>query len=112
MERLVHHKKPNGTTYVYKIIDDYWSKEHKQMRNKQVYIGKLDPETGELILSKRLDKVPPPATTASTTVIGPTLVLEKVVRDIGLEVALKQAFPNSWKQILTLSYFLVCKAIR
>ena len=109
MERLVHHKKPNGTTYVYKIIDDYWSKEHKQMRNKQVCIGKLDPETGELIPSKRLDKMPPPATTASTTVIGPTLVLEKVVRDIGLEVALKQAFPNSWKQILTLSYFLVCK---
>jgi transposase len=79
------------------------------MRNKQVYLGKLDPETGELIPSKRFNKEPSPMATASTTVIGPTLVLSKVAHDIGLEATLEQVFPASWKQILTLSYFLVCK---
>lgn len=109
MERLVYHrKKDTGTTYVYKIVKEYWDKERKQMRNEQVCIGKLDPETGELIPSKRLEKVPPPVTTASTTVVGPSLILSKIARDVGLENTLKQAFPTSYEQILTLSYFLVC----
>lgn len=108
MERLVHHrKKDTGVTYVYKIVEEYWDKDRKQMRNKQICLGKLDPLTGELIPSKRLDKTPPPVPTASTIVIGPTMVLSKVARDIGLEATLKQAFPTAWEQILTLSYFLV-----
>ena len=53
---LVQHKKPNGTVYVYKIVDNFWDPEKQQSRNKQVCIGKLDPETGELIPSKRLNE--------------------------------------------------------
>ncbi len=39
---LVQHKKPNGTFYVYKIVDNYWDPKKQQSRNKQVCIGKLD----------------------------------------------------------------------
>ncbi len=54
--RLVQHKHPNGTTYVYEIISNVWDPGKKQSRNKQVCIGKIDPDTGELIPSRRLLK--------------------------------------------------------
>ena len=56
MTTRVHHiNKRNGVTYVYESTS-YWDKGKKQPRNKQVCIGKLDPVSGELILSKRLQK--------------------------------------------------------
>ncbi len=46
--------KKTGVTYVYETTS-YWDKEKKQPRNTKVCIGKLDPETGEVIPSKQLD---------------------------------------------------------
>lgn len=45
--------KRNGVTYVYES-SGYWDKEKQQARNKRKCIGKLDPVSGELILSKRI----------------------------------------------------------
>ena len=78
------------------------------MRSKHVCIGKLDPVSGSLIPSKRTKGGMPLAVTASTTVVGPTLILDKIARDAGLKVTLKQAFPQQWDQILTLAGFLLC----
>ncbi|MBT9156001.1 MAG: hypothetical protein DDT37_00976 [Firmicutes bacterium] len=111
MGRLVyHHKKATGVTYVYEITGEYWDKERKQMRNKQVCIGKLDPETGELIPSKRRrsEELSSVAVTASTSVIGPTLLLDKIARETRLTKTLKYAFPEKWEQLVTLAFFLVC----
>jgi vacuolar-type H+-ATPase subunit I/STV1 len=38
----------NGTKYAYESIS-YWDKEKQQPRSKRKYIGKVDPETGEII---------------------------------------------------------------
>lgn len=55
MSYLAYHKnKKTGVTYVYEV-KGYWNKNLNQPRNKQICIGKLDPETGEIIPSKRLD---------------------------------------------------------
>jgi len=78
------------------------------MRSKQVCIGKLDPQTGELIPSKRKRNEPPASVTASTSVIGPSLILNRIGQDTGLVTTLKRAFPDTWDQILTMSYFLTC----
>lgn len=43
------YNKQNGVTYVYEVIENYWDKEKKQSRNKRKLIGKIDPETGEMI---------------------------------------------------------------
>lgn len=43
--------KKTGTKYAYESIS-YWDKEKKQPRSKRKYIGKVDPETGEIISSK------------------------------------------------------------
>lgn len=40
--------KKTGAKYAYESIS-YWDKEKKQPRSKRRYIGRVDPETGEII---------------------------------------------------------------
>ena len=107
---LVQHKKPNGTVYVYKIVDNFWDPEKQQSRNKQVCIGKLDPETGELIPSKRLNESQAAsldaAVTAKTSVSGPAMVLNRIDEETGLSKALAKSFPDSWRQIVSLAWYV------
>ena len=42
------HNKKAGVTYVYESTS-YWDKEKQQPRNKRKLIGKIDPETGEIV---------------------------------------------------------------
>ena len=48
MSIVKHTDKRTGTTYVYESTS-YWDKEKKQPRSKRTLIGKIDPETGEII---------------------------------------------------------------
>lgn len=61
--------KTNGITYVYES-ENYWDKSKQQSRSRQVCIGKLDPQTGELIPSKRL------AATERSSKRGPVPAME------------------------------------
>lgn len=109
------HTKKDGKKYVYSV-EAYWDKEKKAPRNRQVCLGRLDEETGEIIPSERKGRktkraVSDPDVTAKTLVIGPAAILEKVARDSGLEKTLKRSFPDIWQQILSLSFFLVQKGL-
>ena len=44
--------KNTGNKYAYESIS-YWDKEKKQPRSKRKYLGKVDPETGEIIPSQK-----------------------------------------------------------
>ena len=46
--------KKTGIKYAYESTS-YWDKEKKQPRSKRKYIGKVDPETGEIIPCKKED---------------------------------------------------------
>lgn len=46
------HNKKTGVTYVYESTS-YWDKEKQQPRNKRKLIGKIDPETGEIVPTGR-----------------------------------------------------------
>jgi hypothetical protein len=111
-KKLVQHRKPNGTIYVYEVVENYWDKEKQQARNRQVCLGKLDADTDEFIPSKRFGKHAKPAMdeaiTAHTTVSGPVLILEKINTDIQLSRYLKKAAPEDYAEILSLAYYLVC----
>lgn len=48
MAIIKQYHKDTDTTYVYESIS-YWDDEKKQSRSKRRVIGKLDPETGEII---------------------------------------------------------------
>ena len=72
--RALQTNKKTGVTYVYEAVA-VWDKEKKQPRSKRVCIGKLDPETGEFIPSKRLNPeqaaLRDPSVAAATKVAGP-----------------------------------------
>ncbi len=48
MAIIKQYHQDTDTTYVYESIS-YWDEEKKQSRSKRKVIGKLDPETGEII---------------------------------------------------------------
>lgn len=46
------HNKERGVTYVYES-ESYWDKEKKQPRSRRRLIGKRDPDTGEIVPTRR-----------------------------------------------------------
>ena len=48
MAIIKKYNKTNGTTYVYDSVS-YWDKDKKQPRSKRKLIGKIDPDTGEIV---------------------------------------------------------------
>lgn len=113
--RINHLNKSTGVTYVYESVS-YWNKEKKQARSKQVCIGKLDPVTGELILSKRLQPTPsitaakqdPEPTTATVAIVGPSMIMDAFSMRLGIAKILGSVFPDCHTQILAMAYYLVC----
>ena len=106
--------KKNGTTYVYESTN-YWDKEKKQSRSKRVCIGKLD-KAGNLVPSKRLamppalapaKQGPVPSTVMKRSYYGATYLFDKIGELLGITADLKVCFPESYKQILSIAYFLI-----
>ena len=115
MAYQVIHTKKDGKKYVYSV-EGYWDKEKKAPRNKQICLGRLDEATGEIVPSKRKARKAERAASASgitarSLIIGPSAVLEKIARDIGLDRVLQQSFPANWQKILSLAFFLVQKGL-
>ena len=107
------HRKKNGAAYVYSV-ESYWDKEKKAPRNKQVCLGRLNEETGEIIPSNRKKRAeqqlePAHEPTAKAKVYGPYLLLSKIARDTGLEAAIKKSFPDIHSEILSLAFFIAQK---
>lgn len=44
--------KKTGITYAFESVS-YWDKEKKQPRNRRTLIGKVDPETGEIVPTRK-----------------------------------------------------------
>ena len=110
-----HHNKKTGATYVYSV-ESYWDKEKKRPANKQVCLGKLDKETGEIIPSKRVKGTAKraavaPEVTAKAQVAGPYLLLEQLTSATGLDTMLKKCFPEIHAEILSMVYFIVQKGL-
>ncbi|MDO9508172.1 MAG: hypothetical protein Q7I97_02315, partial [Thermovirgaceae bacterium] len=106
--------KQNGVTYVYES-SGYWDKEKKQARNKRICIGKLDPDTGELVPSKRMlaggistPTMPRQGRTPSLecrrSFHGATHLLDVIGDRLGVTEDLKRCFPESYKQMLSVAY--------
>lgn len=105
--------KQNGITYVYES-ENYWDKVKKQSRSRRICIGKLDPLTGELIPSRRLTAThqsvkpgPVPVVDAKRLYAGGTWLLSAIGEKLGIMADLKQCFPNQYKQLLSIAYYLI-----
>jgi len=89
-----------GTTYVYTSIG-YWDKQKQQARHKRICLGKKDPKTGELILSKRY-RAP-----RACRDYGVYYLLNTIAEKIGLKRILREVFPQLWQRILTCAFYEV-----
>lgn len=103
--------KKTGVTYVYES-QSYWDKNKQQPRNRRICIGKLDPDTGNLISSNRLRNPQITAHTenlkvaATVQTIGPLVILNAITEKLQLEQLMKSCFPKSYQQILTAAQYL------
>jgi transposase len=116
MYRVFVKNKQNGVTYVYESVG-YWDKEKKQARNRRKCIGKLDPATGEIIPSHKIDladlasqarkRGPQPTLESKRRFYGATYLFDAIGEKLGVTRDLQQYFPDIYQQILSLSYYLV-----
>lgn len=110
MSSYVYVKNPNGTTYVY-TNESYWDSAAKKTRHNRKCVGKIDPDTGGIVPTRKkassIGLAEPAAACRCTVVtIGPSLLLDKAARETGLTKALCSIFPNDWQQILSCAYYL------
>lgn len=110
--------KTTKITYAYENVA-YWDKEKQQSRAKRTLIGKVDPETGEIIptraykkSSKELDPTTPkpgpvPITKTRRSFYGASYLFDQIGKLTGVEADLKACFPNTYKNILSIAYFLI-----
>lgn len=114
MAIIKQYDKRSNTTYFYESIS-FWDSEKKQSRSKRKLIGKLDPETGEMVpTNQRQRKARARKKEAKTQELsihrkhyGATYLLQKIARKTGIFDDLKQIYPNHFQALLNLAYFLV-----
>jgi len=109
MSSLTYHRKPNGTTYVYRQ-ESYWDKAKKRSSSRQVCIGKLDAD-GEILYNKRFsapearDALERGEVVAESVLSGQSLVLTEVTASTGLERVLRRCFEaESASALLSLAW--------
>ena len=119
MARVKQLDKRSGITYVYDSVS-YWDKEKRQPRSKRTLIGRLDTATGEIVPTdgrgqKRRQKEielpakrgPVPAVRTERLFFGATYLLDQIGSVSGVTEDLKACFPSTYKQILSIAYYLV-----
>ncbi len=118
MAAIVYQRdKRSGITYAYESVS-HWDKEKNQSRAKRTLIGRVNPETGEISptdgrnkkkpLVETIPKRGPVVAEMSTRLFyGATYLLDAIADKLGIERDLKQVFPDAYKQILSIAYYLV-----
>lgn len=102
--------KKTGITYVYESVS-HWDKEKKQSRSRRKLIGKIDPQTKQVVPTRKRvkrteanDKVP---INVSRHFFGATYLFDAVGEKLGITSDLKKCFPDIYKQILSVAYYLI-----
>jgi transposase len=107
MASLVYLKnKKNGVTYVYKNVSK-WNKQKQRSENERQCIGKLDPETKEIVPTGKRGLGNGQRAYANAAIIGNHILFEKIASDFGLRKVLELSFPEVWDKILTCAYYLL-----
>lgn len=90
-----------NTIYAY-LNERVWDAEKGKNVYKRKCIGHVDPETGEIVPNRK-NKVRETPTVKSRYLCA---VFDKVSEESHLMETLKLSFPDEWKKILTIAYFL------
>ena len=107
------YNKRQGYWYVYKDRS-YWDSEKKQTRHTREIVGKRVAKDGPVIYNNRYrsDHVVEKLArleVSSTSMMGETLILDDVVRELGLKKHLKNAFGKEGAEtIIGMAEYLIC----
>lgn len=118
MAAIIHQKdKRSGITYAYQSVS-YWDKEKQQSRSKRTLIGRVDERTGEILPTngrgrKKKDGAAPvkrgpvPMEKNARSFYGATYLLDAIGEKLGITQDLRTCFPETYRQILSVAYYLV-----
>lgn len=119
MAIVKQHDKRSGITYVYESTS-YWDKDKKQPRSKRKLIGRWDPKTEKVVPTdgrgkrRRKNGVADLAKSDSVSAIrtqrlffGATYLFDQIGDVTGVTEDLKACFPDTYKQILSIAYYLI-----
>lgn len=118
MSIIYQTNKQTGITYAYNN-EAYWDKEKQQSRAKRVLIGKVDPVSGEIIATREYRKPqvtkqteivkpgPVPMSKMQRSFFGASYLLNEIGKETGVEADLKACFPDTYKKILSIAYYLI-----
>jgi hypothetical protein len=108
--------KKTGVVYVYEDRP-YWDSNKKQSRSKRCCIGKIDPVSGDIVPTRgRHSKKqtlsagnasPQPMPGVSRKYYGATYLLDSIGSKLGVVDDLRHCFPDTYKQILSIAYYLI-----
>ena len=112
--------KRSGITYLYDC-KSYRDKVTKKPRSKRSLIGRLDPETGQVIPTDgRMKRAKEKASVEVTEILlpakadkskryyfGATYLFDQIGKELGITNDLKQCFPDNYKMILSIVYYLI-----
>lgn len=107
--------KKTGITYAYESVS-YWDREKQQSRAKRKCIGRVDPDTQGIIptrkrkvpaVGEKAKRGPVPAVWPARKFYGSTYLLDRIAEATGITNDLKKCFPGSFRQILSLAYYLI-----
>lgn len=115
---IVYQKnKQTGIIYAYESVS-HWDKVKKQSRATRKCIGKIDPETGKIVPSRKskakikaeADSVPAkkgPANDVRHSYYGATYLFDEIGKNLGIIDDLKHCFPKNYKKTLSAAYYLI-----
>lgn len=116
MATIVYQKnKKTGVVYAYESVS-YWDKEKQQSRAKRKCIGRVDPETGQVVPTRkkkvrvvevRTKRGPVPITKTARSFFGATYLFDCIGSETGITEDLKVCFPDRYRQILSIAYYLI-----
>jgi transposase len=117
MTAIIHQKdKRSGLTYAYQS-ESWWDKEKKQSRSKRTLIGRVNPQTGAIEetdgrgrrseTEKKSKRGPVPAEGVKRSFYGATYLFDSIGDRLGITSDLKQCFPATYRQILSLAYYMI-----
>jgi hypothetical protein len=109
--------KKTGITYAYSN-EAYWDKEKQQSRAKRTLLGKVDPVTGEIMPTRSYKKKkenilvpakrgPVPITKIQRSFHGASYLFDQIGNMTGVSADLRACFPDTYKQILSVAYYLI-----
>jgi len=118
MPLVYQRNKKTGITYVYDN-QAYWDKTKKQSRSKRKLVGKLNPETREVIPTRMYRRRtmtvnqstpksgPVPIIKIQRSFYGASYLFDQIGKLTGVDTDLKACFPDIYKKILSIVYYLI-----